>query len=160
MSFEVDALLGRLLVRLHRSLLQYVSQVSVWSPSDPSSSAAAQEIERLAARQAESVRALGAYLVEEKGRVDQGVFPVEFSDLQDLSLSFLLPQILRDQREAAAAVERALRDLDERVVSADGAEWAAALLQRVAANEREILAALEALEAALSAGAAAGAGRR
>jgi hypothetical protein len=50
--------------------------------------------------------------------------------------------------------------LDERVVSADGAQRAAALLQRVAANEREILAALEALSAALSAGAAAGAGRR
>lgn len=114
---------------LTSTLLQYVGQCGSWSPALAATSAA---LGRLSERQVQSAAMIAELLAERGWPARSGNFPMEYGDLQFLSLSYLGPRLLTDQQAVVA-------DLDDAAHAAVDDVEAAALLNRVFENERQIL---------------------
>lgn len=135
-----NAKLNELVVDLGRSLLQYVAESWPWAKSG----ALADEVQRLAARQRESVGRLVDLLVQRGCVVDFGVYPTDYGDLHFLGCHYFVPK-LRESQDALVA------ELDEAVhTCVDDAE-AVTLLREVLDEERSIGTALAALATASAA---------
>jgi hypothetical protein len=129
-----NAKLNDLVIDLGRCLLQYAAECGVWA-SDPS---AERTLVAAAAQQREDIATAVEFLNDRGWPVDPGTYPTEFTDLQYLSLKYLLPRIIDEQR---AVVE----DLDEAVHTCVDDGEAIALLREVLAHERRVLSELSAL---------------
>jgi hypothetical protein len=90
--------LNRLLT-LHRcSLPMYLASAPPWYPQ-PNSEAEA-VLRHIAEDQQLMVDRIGAVILDQGGAVKPSEFPMEFTDLHDLSVDFLIPQVIaRQQRE-------------------------------------------------------------
>jgi hypothetical protein len=122
-----NAKLNDLAIDLGRNLLQYAADVGVWAAHAIDE----HRLQDAAASQRDDVGKLVELLQTRGWAVDPGTYPTEFTDLQFLSLTYILPRILDEQR---ALVE----DLDEAVHTCIDDPEAVALLRDIAANERRI----------------------
>lgn len=93
--------LSQLLVDLNRSLLQYAIDVWPWS-SGKSADDVRNTIIRVASHQRVSVARLAEYLDAQGVRIDLGVFPDEYTSLHFVSVTYLVNQMLENQRELVA----------------------------------------------------------
>jgi hypothetical protein len=135
---STSADLNDLLVDLGRSLLQYVGECWPWVPADAARAQA--DIERLVARQRENVARLTELLIRRNGAIDFGTFPTEYTDLHYVALDYLLELLITAEESLVAEVERARALCDD-------AE-AAALLDDILVDERDIVAELRRLASA------------
>jgi hypothetical protein len=124
-----EPILNDVLIALHRSLLQYVGESWPWTSEH--SSAAREALAQEAASQAETVTGLTELLRERGFPVAFGTYP-DFSNLNYLSLDFLLKRVVKDQQQVVSACERAAHALAD---SPDDAE----LIREIAASEKDRL---------------------
>ncbi|HET6425037.1 MAG TPA: hypothetical protein VFG20_15225 [Planctomycetaceae bacterium] len=129
-----NAKLNELVVDLGRSLLQYAAESSPWAKTG----ALADEMERLAARQRESVAKLVDLLDSRGWVVDFGVYPTDYGDLHFLGWNYFVPK-LRASQDALVA------ELDEAVHTCVDDPEAVELLREILTEERSVNAALGAL---------------
>lgn len=130
------AVLNRLFQIVYRSLPMYLAGADPWTaaPDDPASKA----LERLIADQKFYSGRLADMVLEYRGRLDSGDFPMEFTDLNMLSMDFLQTELIRCQKLDIAAIEQCVGDLHHDV-------HAKALAEEVLGNARGHLETLEEL---------------
>jgi hypothetical protein len=109
-SLEAIPILNRLLQIVCRSLPMYLADARPWvRPGRQAMQTALDRLvadrRRYAGRVAEAITALG-------DRPDPGRFPAEFSAKNDLSLDFLLPELVESQEEDLLEIDRCVLQLD------------------------------------------------
>ena len=129
-----DAKLNQLLVDLGRSLLQYAGESSLWSQC----STRGGKLLEIADKQQRHVARIAELLMDRGWPIDFGTYPTEYTDLHFVSLDYLLPQVLNEQRLLVT-------ELDEAVHTCIDDSVAVELLREILAGEREVLASLESL---------------
>jgi hypothetical protein len=129
-------ILNRLLATTYRSLPMYLAEAGPWTHAGDEqavrvSKAILADARHYAQRIAEAILA-------QRGALDLGEFPMEFTDLNLLSLDFLLTELVRCQRRDIAAIESCVAEL------AAGSE-PRALAEEVLGNARGHLESLDEL---------------
>ncbi len=132
---QQNEVLNQVLVVMGRSLLQYSADAWPWTGSR--SSAARTAVEALIAEQKARVGQLADLLDSRGWTIDFGVYP-DFTDLHYLSLDFVLPHLVENERGVVTEIETALPK------SASDPE-AAALLTAILPAEKAVLSKLEEL---------------
>jgi hypothetical protein len=127
--------LNGVLILLRRSLLQYAAEAWPWTGSRSGEPRA--EIDRLIAAQAERVRTLAELLDSRRWTIDFGAFP-DFTDLHYLSLTFVLPHLVENER-------RIVREIELALPACAGDPEATALVAAILAEESQTLAELKRL---------------
>lgn len=131
--------LNRLLRVLHRSLPMYLADGQPWTGrrDDP----AEETLRNVVADQQDICIRLADYIIDGGGTVDDGEYPMEFTDLNFLALDSLLPRLVEYQKEDVATIEHIIAWLP-----ADEPE-ALALAQEALGQERAHLEMLESVQA-------------
>jgi hypothetical protein len=103
-------LLNRLYVLHYRSLAVYLH----YAPPNQLARhpQAAGVLAQVVADQTRTADRIGALILESGGTVDPGEFPMAFTGLHDLSLDYLLKQLIDRQQRTIAACERIAAQLD------------------------------------------------
>lgn len=104
----IDAATGerlrRLVRRESRSLLQYLREVPPWYGA--ADRPAVDKLRALALAEQTATDALGKFLQKQREGVSHlGPYPSVFTDVNDAAIAHLLPRVVREQKEAAAALE-------------------------------------------------------
>lgn len=128
--------LNHLVIDLGCSLLQFVGEVSPWSPAH--ATAARETLARLLKQQQEHTEQLVQLLTDRRWPVEFGVYPANFTDLHFMALKAMLPRIIENQNAIVAELDEAVH------TCVDDAE-AISILTTVLAGEREITGALKSL---------------
>ena len=96
--------LNRLLVLHERSLPVYLSYAP---PADLAKNAKARAVlDQIVADQKRTLDRLATLILDHGGTVDHGEFPMSFTSLHDLSLSYLLKLIIERQEKLITACQR------------------------------------------------------
>ena len=130
-----EPILNDVLIALHRSLLQYIRDAWPWT--DAASEPLKDPLEKEAASQAETVEGLTDLLRERGYSVAFGTYP-DFSNLNYVSIDFLLKRVVKNQERVVAACEMAANLLADHPEDAD-------LVREIAAAESERLGHLRSL---------------
>ena len=101
--------LTRLLHREQYSLANYLLDAPPWVP--PGREHAWEEVRRIAEAQRANAVRIGRLLVCRHGYAESGLFPVEFTRDNDVSLDYLVPRLVEHQQSLVADIERALGEL-------------------------------------------------
>lgn len=133
-SHECHAKLNELLIRLNRSLLQYVGESWPWIDSESPETLA--ELDGMVKRQQNDVSRLVQVLMSRRWAIEFSNYATEFTDKHFLSLDFLLPQIVADEKRNKAVCDDALACCGE---ESDVAE----LLKQIKSNETDGIDRLE-----------------
>ena len=133
-SIQHNTQLNHLVVDLGCSLLQFVGEVSPWSPAN--AGAARDSVARLVKQQRRHVDQLVELLTERRYPVEFGVYPADFTDLHFMSLKAMLPRIIENQNALVT-------ELDEAVHTCIDDATAIEVLTTVLADERSITAELK-----------------
>lgn len=135
-SQSPNQVLNRLVIDLGRSLLQYLAEASPWTPENDD--AALERLNELIARQQLVVDRIVELLTDRHHLVEFGTYPTEYTDLQFLSLDFLLKQTLRNARADAELIATSREKLA-------GDADAIAVIDLAAQTQSEIVAGLQTL---------------
>jgi hypothetical protein len=95
--------LNRLLVLHSRSLPLYLLDAAPWS--QPSDEAALSVIRDIAHDQQDTAEQLVQLIMERNGTPEHGDFPLTFTIYNDLSVEFLVKEMLRRQKNELAEIE-------------------------------------------------------
>jgi hypothetical protein len=109
-DFEAVSALNRLLNILCRSLSAYLADAKPWARSDHRPLEAA--FHRLLSDQQLYAQRLVEEISKRGGRPDSGGFPAEFSAKNDLSLNFLLQNVIECQLQDLVSIEHCASDLE------------------------------------------------
>ncbi|HEV3416411.1 MAG TPA: hypothetical protein VG056_06345 [Pirellulales bacterium] len=101
--------LGRLFRILYRSLPMYLAGADPWT--HPGDEPAAKVLADVVADQQLYAGRIAEAILQKRGRVDNGDFPMEFTELNMLSFDYLLTEMARRQKLDIAAIERCVADL-------------------------------------------------
>ena len=129
-----NQILNRLVINLGRSMLQYLGEASPWTSGAEETKL--KTVEALVARQQDAVNKITDLLMARHWLTEFGTYPTDYTDLQYLSLDYLLTQTLENAEADAKliAASRAVMDPE-----------AAAVLDEVAKTQAEIVDALREL---------------
>lgn len=134
---EIDpGRLNPLFVLLHRSLLQYVGECSPWTAEDSHQAETLAALRSVVAAQKRDETLLADALNAAGWIINCGGYPTIYTDLQYLSLKYLLKQIVISQTAIVKALEDAAQSHPD-----------SAVLATVAAGERDVLKTVKALAA-------------
>jgi hypothetical protein len=125
------------LVIVYRSLPMYLGHAAPWVAYGDER--AQQVLDRIVADQKAFVHRLSALLDERRHTTDLGEFPMNFTDLHDLSLTFLVKRLISYQKRDIEALESCARRL------ADDAEGQS-LVEEIIDAARGHLESLESLD--------------
>jgi hypothetical protein len=111
MSESTEDLLNRLLVIEYRSLPMYLLDATPWThPGDGKATAALRSI---VATQRALAQRLADAIMNRGGTVEKGEYPMDFTELNFLSLDYLMKELVRYEKQQVTQVERiASRMLD------------------------------------------------
>ncbi len=132
---QQNDVLNQVLVVMGRSLLQYSADAWPWTGSSETASRSA--VEALIPEQRRHIAQLADLLDGRGWTIDFGVYP-DFTDLHYLSLDFVLPHLIENERGIVTEIESALPKC------ASDPEGAA-LLAEILPAERAVLTKLEEL---------------
>lgn len=132
---QQNDILNQVLVVMGRSLLQYSADAWPWTGSGSTASRSA--VEALIAAQSVRVRRLAELLDGRGWTIDFGVFP-DFTDLHYLSLDYVLPHLVANERSVVRQIEAALSQCT-------GDAKGTALLTEILEGEHVVLAKLDEL---------------
>ena len=133
---DTNAVLNRLLVLHHRSLLMYLGYAAPWIQRQQE--AARETVRMIIDDQKRTVDKLGQSIIATGGEVNYGEFPIAFTALHDLSFDYLLVRLIQAQR---ATVD----EIDNLVYRLQGAPMAQAAAQESLGQAKAHLEALEEL---------------
>jgi hypothetical protein len=88
---------------LRTSLLQYVAENSPWTPY--ADEASVKKLQTIVARQNEQIQRLADFIVNRQGYLPGGSYPSDFTDMQYLSLAYLLKKLIPDQQRVLETLE-------------------------------------------------------
>ena len=97
-------ILNRLLVLHMRSLPMYLSYAPPYELSRHEG--AKQVLDQIVDDQKRTVDRLGTLILDSGGTIDNGEFPMSFTSLHDLSLSYLLTLLIERQQKHVAVCDR------------------------------------------------------
>lgn len=129
--------LNQLVVDLGCSLLQFVGEVSPWSPAN--AGAARDAVAQAQQQQRRHVDQLVDLLTERRWPVEFGLYPAEFTDLHFMSLKAMLPRIIENQN-------RIIAELDEAAHTCIDDVDAIGILMTVLAGERALTEQIKSLK--------------
>lgn len=101
---DTNDLLNRLLVLNHRSLAQYLRYANPWRRYNDDR--VEKVVLQIADNQMRMVDRLGKAILENRGTVHYGEFPMTFTGWHDLSYDFLLNMLVERQVKEVVAIER------------------------------------------------------
>jgi hypothetical protein len=102
---RTQALLQDLLRRASRSMLQYVGEAYPWAPDTDADLLA--KVQTVIREEEDAVEGLGAFLRKKRIPIGYlGSYPQNFTNLNFVSLDYLMPRLLEWQRKWAAVLER------------------------------------------------------
>ena len=127
-------LLNAALCRIHRSLLNYVSECWPWTPADQT----AATINAAVQVQKQHVQQLVILLEDARQTIDFGYYSTDFTDLHFVSLSYLLKQLVIQQKLL-------VQDLQRLSAALPGDELPAATLRTIVSEEQALIATVQAL---------------
>jgi hypothetical protein len=102
-TLDRAATLNRLLQIHYRSLPMYLSSARPWVPRGHEK--AAETLELIAADQKRTIARITDELLAVGADIDLGEFPMTFTDLHDLSVDYVLKELIEAQRRDVAAIE-------------------------------------------------------
>lgn len=105
-----NARLNEVLIAMSRSLLQYAGEAWPWVSSTEDD--VAEQLLALVRQQHTQIERLGALLAQRVHFFDHGTYPTDYTDLQYLSLSYLLKRLIRDQEAVLAELRSAAKDCE------------------------------------------------
>lgn len=129
-----NQILNRLIINLGRSLLQYLGEAWPWTSGADESKLAT--LQGLVERQQAAVDRITDLLIERHWLVEFGTYPTEYTDLQYLSLEFLLAQTLENAEADAKLIAASHAGIDDE---------AKAVLDDIAQTQAEIIGELRTL---------------
>jgi len=144
-AIQHNSRLNEFVVAIGHSLLQYADECWPWVNTTDADAHVV--IHRLAALQRQEVATLVELLMQRERIIDFGTFPTDYTDLQFLSLDYLLARIIAGEQILVA-------DLDEAVHACVDDAAAADVLRELLTTQRKILERLESLAKSRVAGAA------
>ncbi len=106
---ETHEILVRLFQRLYRSLPMYLAEAVPWT--DPGAGQARQVLAGIVADAKTYCKHIAHRILHYRGRLDLGEFPMEFTDLNMLSLDYLLTELVRWQKADIRAIEQFVAEL-------------------------------------------------
>lgn len=128
--------LNRLLRIVYRSLPMYLANTSPWTSRRDGQAEAV--LARLVADSKHYAQKLADAILDRNGILETGSFPIEYADVHDLSLDYMVGELIESQHRNIAAIGRC--------VTALGRDRAArALAEEVLGNARGHLESLEEL---------------
>jgi hypothetical protein len=101
--------LNRLLAIHHRALPQYLSGVSPWTHTGDERAEAV--MRRIVSGQQATARKIAELILDRGGRLDSGSFPMDFTELNLLSLDYLLKEVAEHQSDDIWAIEQCVAAL-------------------------------------------------
>jgi bacterioferritin (cytochrome b1) len=101
--------LNRLLATLHRSLAQYLQGSHYWTHRGDARAEAV--VRHLVEDQMALASRLADLILQQHGQIIPSSFPMEFTDLNLLSLDYLLQELIRHQRLDIETIEDCVADL-------------------------------------------------
>jgi hypothetical protein len=110
-SFEAIPALNRLLQVLSCSLPAYLADARPWAAAG--SQAVQTALDHLVADQQRYARRVADAITAEGVRPDPGRFPMAFMAKNDLSLKFLLQEVIDSQQRDVVAIERCAAQLED-----------------------------------------------
>jgi hypothetical protein len=128
--------LNRMLAILYRSLPMYLNQVSPWMHAGNERAKAV--LDQIVADHERDCRRLVEFIIDQRGTIDLGDFPMEYTDLHFLSLEFLTQELVRHQRLDIAGIENCVAWLAKDL-------YARALAEEILGSERAHLEMLDEL---------------
>jgi hypothetical protein len=118
--------LNEILVTLHRSLPVYLSHAAPWVAYG--NEEAHRVLARIVEEKEDHVHRLTELLDARRYTIGRGEFPMDYTSLHDVSLDFLIKQLIRDQRHEVQRIESCERrlagDREARVLAAEVLETA------------------------------------
>lgn len=106
---DTIAALNRLIEIHNRSLPVYLASARPWSR--PSDQAARQVLRLIADDHLRTVDRLAQLVLDYGGRVQLGEFPMDYTGLHDLSMAYVLSEVIREQRRDIRDIERCIDQL-------------------------------------------------
>jgi hypothetical protein len=107
--------LGRLFRILHRSFAEYQAGADPWGRNGDAP--ARRALEHLVTDQRMYAGRIAELIIAERGRIDNGDFPMEFTEYNLLSIGFLLKELTRRQRDDIARIEQCVAQLSNHLPS-------------------------------------------
>lgn len=102
-TLDRTATLNRLLQIHYRSLPMYLASARPWVA--PGHEKAAEALDLVVADEKRMVEKISHELYAAQADIDLGEFPMTYTDLHDLSIDFLLKEVVESQRHDVAAIE-------------------------------------------------------
>lgn len=109
-SVQICNALNRIIAIHGGSLPVYLSDAAPWFGNN---STAQESLRSIASQQKSTIDRLGRMVLELGGEVQHGSFPMDFTGFHDLSLDFLLQEMIRRQRSEIAEIESIADSLPE-----------------------------------------------
>ncbi|MEX0585888.1 MAG: hypothetical protein WD176_04550 [Pirellulales bacterium] len=128
-ALQIDVL-NCLLAIHYRSLPMYLASARPWFPVGEE--CAAELLLHIAADHRHYVDRISDRLIElgaEGADIDRGHFPTSFTDLHDLSLTYLLPLVIEHQRRDIAAIEDCAKRVPDETLAQEASGAAKAHLE-------------------------------
>ena len=101
--------LNRLLQLVYRSLPVYLEYAVPWHRHDDQE--AVEALRHAAEDHQETAQRLARFIYDHDGAVDLGEFPLEFTDLHDLDMEYLLPLVVEAERRTIDEMEQIVQQL-------------------------------------------------
>ncbi len=101
--------LNRIFIVVHRSLAMYLADAKPWTAHGCHT--ARERLSNLVADQRDYAQRISHYLTSQRYTADQGEFPMTYTDLHDLSLDYLMTELLRHQRHDVGTLEQLVSQL-------------------------------------------------
>ena len=99
------------------SLANYLRYAKPWVA--PSDQYLAEAIRRVSDQQLEYAERVGALIIDRRGRVEGGSFPLRFTAFNDLSLPYLASHVMEDQQRIVRQLSEVARQLRVDAVACD-----------------------------------------
>jgi hypothetical protein len=133
---QQNAQLNQLLVKLQRSLLQYVGESWPWAEAENSEEL--QALREAVELQQQGVARLAELLNHRRWSIDFGVYPVEFTDLHYVASSYLLSQLVESEKSL-------VDDMENDVASLSNDSAGGQIFAQIIDDQREIVSRLQRL---------------
>jgi hypothetical protein len=108
-KFDSDSVLPRLLVILNRSLPMYLSSAAPWTHRGDER--AAKLLHHIVADQTRYIQKIVELLMDRRQTLSFGEFPMAFTDTHDLSLDYLVSELIFYQKQDVAGIQECVADL-------------------------------------------------
>jgi hypothetical protein len=101
---DTHQVMNRLLTVIHRSLPMYLTNASPWTHRGDEPALGA--LQRIVEDQKQLGHRIGQYILEHHDTIEMGEYPIEFLDVHDLSLDYLLTRLVDCQKADVTALEQ------------------------------------------------------